>query len=251
MRVARVGFTPLKGGRHLAQPSVELTEGGPRGDRAFCLVDPADRRCLRTVENPTLLQARVHWDGTELSVELPTGTLAGEPVPTGEVLRVDYWGRTPQAQIVDGPWAAALSRHLGREVLLAAFGPGEVVYGASVSLITDASLARLSDEVGSRLDAARFRATFQLSGDVEPHAEDDWVGRRLTLGTAEIEVRGLIPRCAVIDLDPASGVRDRRVLGALGAYRRRQGEIPFGVDAVVTVPGRLAAGDEARLVTGR
>lgn len=249
MRVARVGFTPLKGGRHRTHESVRLAADGPVGDRAFCLVDAVTDRCLRTVENPTLLQAGVSWDGTVLSVELPTGTVAGEPVSTGVVRDVDYWGRTQQARVMDGPWAGALSEHLGRDVLLASFTPGDVVYGAPVSLVTDASVARLAEVVGAPVDAARFRATFQLGGDLEPHAEDGWIGRRLTLGTAEIEIRSLIPRCAVIDLDPAAGVPDLRLLKALGGYRRDQ-QLGFGVDAVVTVPGRVSVGDEAALGTG-
>lgn len=247
MRVARIGFTPLKGGRHRTHPSVELTPAGPLGDRAFCLVAPTTGRCLRTVENPTLLQSHVSWDGAVLSVELPTGSAVGEPVPSGQVREFDYWGRNAEVQVVDGPWAAAFSAHLGREVVLATAAPGDVVYGASVSLVTSASLARLADEVGVHVDGARFRATFQLDGDeLTPHAEDEWVGRRLRLGTAEIEVRSIIPRCAVIDLDPDSGVPDLALLKALARYRRDQ-QLGFGVDAVVTVPGAVSTGDLAAL----
>lgn len=244
MHVARIGFTPLKGGRHRTHDSVVLSADGPVGDRAFCLVDPVAGRCLRTVENPTLLRTSVCWDGTVLSAQLPSGTVAGEPVPTGEVREVDYWGRTAALQVVDGPWAAAYSAHLDREVALARAAPGDVVYGASVTLVTSSSLARLSDEVGAPVDAARFRATFELdTGDLPAHVEDEWVGRRLTIGTAEVRVRGLVPRCAVIDLDPATGVRDLRVLELLGRHRRGDGELAFGVDAEVTRPGRVATGD--------
>ena len=63
MRVSRIGFTPLKGGRHRTHGSVVLAEDGPVGDRVFCLVDPVADRCLRTVENPTLIRTSVTWDG--------------------------------------------------------------------------------------------------------------------------------------------------------------------------------------------
>lgn len=251
MRVARIGFTPLKGGRHRSHPSVLLTGTGPRGDRAFCLVDPAVDRCLRTVENPTLLQTCASWDGRVLSVELPSGTVVGEPVRTAEVREVDYWGRSAVVHLVEGPWAAAYSAHLGREVVLACAAPGEVVYGGSVTLVTDGSLARLADQVGAPVDGARFRATFQLdSGDAQPHVEDGWAGRRLRLGTAEVRVRGVVARCAVIDLDPASGVRDLGLMKALAGYRRGHGEVAFGVDAEVTVPGWVRTGDQAMLTKG-
>lgn len=244
MRVARIGFTPLKGGRHRAHGSVVLTATGPLGDRAFCLVDPALDRCLRTVENPTLLQTSASWDGVVLSARLPSGTVAGEPVRTGEVRRVDYWGRTAVLEVVEGPWAAAYSAHLGREVVLAATAPGEVVYGGSVSLVTTGSLARLADEVGASVDGARFRATFEVdTGGLESHVEDGWVGRHVRLGAAEVRVRGLVPRCAVIDHDPASGIRDLDLLKALAGRRRGEEGVVFGVDAEVTVPGRVTTGD--------
>ena len=248
MQVARIGFTPLKGARHRTHESVQLTGTGPLGDRTFCLVDPATGRCLRTVGSPTLLQTSASWDGSVLSVELPSGAVAGEPVPTGEVRTVDYWGRGAVVELVDGPWAAAYSAHLGREVVLARSAQGDVVYGGPVTLVTNGSLARLADEVGAPVDGARFRATFQLDGDdLPPHAEDGWVGRRLRLGTAEVQVRGVIPRCAVIDLDPASGVRDLGLLKALAGYRPDHNGVPFGVDADVTVPGRVRTGDPATL----
>lgn len=250
MLVARIGFTPLKGGRHRTHGSVVLSGSGPVGDRVFCLVDVAAGRCLRTVENPGLLRTSVSWDGAVLSAELPSGTVSGAPAPTGEVREVDYWGRTVALEVVDGPWAAAYSDHLGTEVVLARSAPGDIVYGASVTLVTRTSLAGLAREVGASVDGARFRATFELEGEhLCPREEDDWIGRRLRIGDAEVRVRGLVPRCRVIDLDPATGVHDRRLLEALARGHRRDGLVTFGVEAEVTRPGRVTTGDPAGSAT--
>jgi uncharacterized protein YcbX len=244
MHVARIGFTPVKGGRHATHESVELTGAGPAGDRVFCLVDPATDRVVRTVENPTLLQACASWDGVVLSVQLPSVTVAGTPVRTGEVRRIDYWGRTAAVETVDGPWAAAYSTLLGREVVLAASAPGDVVYGGAVTLVTRASLAALAGVVGEPVGGARFRATFEVDGgDLRPYAEEGWVGRRLRLGAAEVRVRSVVPRCAVIDHHPVSGLRDRALLKALAGRRDAPVELGFAVDAEVTVPGQVVTGD--------
>ena len=249
MHVGRIGFTPVKGGRHRTHESVVLTPDGPLRDRSFCLLDPAAGRVVRTVENPTLLQTSASWDGVVLSVALPSVTEVGVPVPTGDVRTVDYWGRKAALEIVEGPWAAAYSAHLGREVVLASSAPGDVVFGASVSLVTEASLARLSEEVGATVDGARFRATFEVDGDsLRAHAEEEWVGRRLRLGTAEVRVRSVIPRCAVIDHHPVTGARDLRLLKALGRYRPSRGDVEFGVDAEVTAPGIVQTGDPVAVV---
>jgi uncharacterized protein YcbX len=249
VHIERIGFTPLKGGRHVEHPTVDLTPDGPAGDRVFCLVDPARERVLRTVENPTLLQATARWDAGVLSVQLPDVAVEGVPQPTGEELKVDYWGRPAQVEVVDGPWAEAYSRHLGVEVLLArAAHAGEVVYGGSVTLATTSSMALLAGRVGHPVASERFRSTFLVDTSGQPpHVEDTWVGRVLDVGEARIRVRGIVPRCAVVDLDPDTGRRDTDVLGTLAGYRRGQGEISFGVDAVVTAAGRVRAGDLATL----
>jgi uncharacterized protein YcbX len=244
VRITRIGLTPVKGGRHTGRPSVELSLGGPVGDRVFCLVDRARARVLRTVENPTLVQTAARWHDGVLAVTLPSVRVQGVPVPTGETLKVDYWGRVAALEVVDGPWAAAYSDHLGYDVVLArASHPGEVVYGASVSLVTTSSLDLLAQHTGEDVDDAQFRATFTVdTTGLPPHVEDDWVGRRLRLGDAEVEVRGGLPRCAVIDLDPLSGSRRSPVMKALARYRQHAGEVVFGVDAVVTSSGGVDVG---------
>ena len=182
MRVERIGFTPIKGGRHAAHGSVELASTGPVGDRAFCLVDPARSRVLRTVENPTLVKNLAHWHAGVLSVRLPFGVFEGAPLGTGSVLEVDYWGRPARLEVVDGPWAAAYSRFLGLDVVLARAAPGEVVYGAPVSLVTTSSLRWLEERTGTPVDPVRFRSTFVVSSDEPVRVEDGWVGRELQVG---------------------------------------------------------------------
>ncbi len=251
MRVQRIGFTSLKGARHRAHDTVQLALDGPAGDRVFCLVDPARRRVLRTVENPSLVRATATWDAGVLSVDLPGSTVEGAPTPTGEVLKVDYWGRSAAVETVEGPWAQAFSDYLGYAVVLArSVSPGEVVYGASVTVLTTGSMRLLSERLGRDVDSARFRSTFLVESDGEPHVEDSWVGRELRLGEAAVMVRGTVPRCAVVDLDPETGVRDAPVLKALAGYRRGLQDVHFGVDAVVVAPGAVSVGDPADLERG-
>ena len=258
VRVSRIGFTPLKGGRHREHPYVDLAMAGPVGDRVFCLVDPARGRVLRTVENPTLLQTSAGWDAGVLTATLPDRIVSGVPAPTGEVLKVDYWGRVAALEVLDGPWAAAYSRHLGYDVLLSrATNPGEVVYGASVSLVTTTAMRTLARRLGGHLNEAAFRATFTVDTGAATRLDDlvrstaeDGSSRRVRVGGAEIEVRSGVPRCAVVDLDPLTGVRASEVLRTLAGYRRGAGGLLFGMDAVVTEPGRVRVGDVVHTVEG-
>ena len=186
MFVSRVGFTSLKGARHLSRRFVDLTLDGPVGDRVFCLIDPVRGRVLRTVEID-LVQTPASWDAGVLTVMLPGATVEGVPAATRQARQLDYWARRVAVEIVDGPWAAAYSRHLGYDVVLARSTAGTVVYGASVSLVTTGSLDELSRRVGTRVLDSQMRSTFTVHTDA-PHQEDAWLGRRLTLGEAEVEV---------------------------------------------------------------
>lgn len=252
MHVSRIGFTPLKGTRHTSLDEAMLASGGPVGDRVFCLVDLEERRVLRSVENPSLVEVRSSWDGHTLGLVLPDGTIVrGAPYDEpGDELKTDYWGRPAVLQLQTGPHGSALSDHLGRPVRLARAAPGEVVYGGAVSIVTTSALQELAARAGDpqlgRQDA-RFRATVTL--DTDGSSQDDLdllpVGTRITLGRATLEVAGPIPRCAVVDRDPVTGRQTAPVLSTLAGYRRGVGEVCFGVDARVVVPGGVRQGDPA------
>ena len=247
MRVAAVGFTPVKGMRHTSYDTVVLDEHGPVGDRAFCVVDVPERRVLRTVQNPSLVAVRPRWDGRVLDLVLPSGeTASAAPTASGERITCDYWGRQAALDLLDGPHAALVSSWLGVPVRLAAAPPGAVVYGAPVSVVSLASLRDLSDRVGRPdlvREAARLRATVVVDTE-EPYVEETWAGRTLRLGAATVRVNAPIPRCAVIDLDPVTGVPSARLLQALaGRPDAASGELHFGVDAHVVEPGVVRPGD--------
>lgn len=235
MQVARIGLTPLKGSRHAELGSVHLDSTGPVGDRVFCLVDPDEGRVLRTVEHPRLVLVEAGWDGAVLTTSTPEGgVVTAAPRPTGEVLAFDYWGREATVELQDSPHAEQLGRHLGRPLRLARVSrPGEVVYAGSVSLAATGEIAALGES-----DPARFRSTLTIEAGELPAA-----GTRLAVGDAVIRVRTALPRCRVIDIDPGTGAMDTHHLATLAEWPRQVGELPFGMDADVLVPGTVRTGD--------
>ncbi|MHC9234648.1 MOSC domain-containing protein [Pseudooceanicola sp. 502str34] len=113
----------------------------------------------------------------------------------------------------------------------------------SVALLGRASLEALSAACGTALDERRFRGNLWIEG-LEPFAEFDWVGRRLTLGGAELEVVERIGRCRATEANPETGTRDVNTLKAL---REHFGHTDFGVYARVIRGGEIALGDEVVL----
>jgi uncharacterized protein YcbX len=246
LAVQTAGFSPVKGTRHLAHSAVHLDARGPAGDRAFALVDPRAARVIRTVQHPSLMAVVARLEGDGLSLTLPAGRSVVAPAtPSGESLTCDYWGRSVELALLDGPHASLLSEHLGHDVRLAAAPRGGVVFGEPVTLVGTASLADLADRTGraSLVDeAARFRATLVVETD-EPYVEDAWLGATVRVGDATLRIGGPIPRCAVIDHHPDTGHRDVRLLKALVEHRptNRAGEPMFGVYATCVEGGEVRA----------
>ncbi len=252
MHVSRIGFSALKGARHVARDEARLEVEGPVGDRRFALVDRAAGRVLRTIENPSLVAIRAAYDAAAgpgepdvLELHLPDGTeLRAATQDSGEELRAEYWGRSARLHVQDGPHAAVLAHHLGREVVLARTEPGEVVYSGAVTVIGTSELSQLAARAGEPALAhqdARFRST--LTVHAQRGIDDLAPGTLLRVGSATLRVRGPVPRCAVIDRDPVSGARSGEVLKTLAGCRERDGEVWFGLDTDVVTPGPVSVGD--------
>lgn len=238
-RITRLGLALIKGTRHTDRDEIELDDHGPVGDRTWCLVDRAAARVLRTVENPSLIQLVARDLGDRLAVTTPDGqtTEAGTRAAADGIRGVDYWGRGARIRLQDTDLNSLFSDHLEREVMLALADRGDVVYAEPISIVTTGALRRLSEAITQRGYAVppalevRFRATVTLDAD-----EDPAPGTRLQLGEAVVEVGEPLERCAVIDLDPASGERNSRLLEHV---RSADGRLLFGVGARVVTPGVL------------
>jgi uncharacterized protein YcbX len=82
------------------------------------------------------------------------------------------------------------------------------------------------------------------------HEEDGWIGQRVAIGDAELRISAPVPRCAITTQDPDTGERDLDTLRTIIAYRglRDGTDVDFGVWGEVQSPGRIALGDEVRLL---
>ena len=242
--VCRAGFTPVKGMRHLARDGVDLDVQGAVGDRSYCLVDVDEARVLRTVQHPSLIGVVARVEGDVLDLTLPSGdATTATAVRTGRTIRCDYWGRPVDLDLTDGPHSELVSAWLGRRVRVAAAPRGGVVFGDPLTVVGTASLRELARRTGHDEltdQSGRFRATLVVETDV-PYVEDSWSGREVVLGDAVVRFGGPVPRCAVVDHHPETGVKDVRLLAGLARERptNRVGEPMFGVYAACVVPGRV------------
>jgi MOSC domain-containing protein len=253
--VAWISFTPVKGLRLQDLPEAHLTEDGIPGDRAFFLVDGGFMVSATRLGPLVAVEPVYDADAGTLALRFPDGEGVAGPVELGGFEPVGFYDETLRAQPVDGPFAAALSEHCGRPLRLFA-APAErpgVDRGreGAATLLSLASLERLRLEAGagSPVDQRRFRMTFGVEG-IDAHEEDSWVGHRLRVGEAVLEVAGHVGRCALTTRQPETGVVDFKTLHVLRAYRdsvESSEPLPFGVHARVVAAGRVRVGDPIAL----
>lgn len=250
--VSGLALAPVKGTRIQTVERIELTPGGARGDRVFYVIDERERmRNGKQIGELQQISARYELQDQVLSLEFPDGRRATAAVQYGEVLTTRYFSAELEARLVLGPFSEALSEFVGQPLRLVAPDIIALDRGpdGAASLISRASVARLAGQARSQdLDARRFRMLIEVDG-VEAHAEDGWVGRRVRVGEALVQVRGNVGRCLVTSRDPESGEIDLPTLDLLGEYRREVSStepLPFGVHAAVLEPGAVAVGDPVR-----
>ena len=109
-----------------------------------------------------------------------------------------------------------------------------------VSLINLESVRDLERRMGVNLNPLRMRANIYVEGEA-PWAElRALAGAKLRVGEVILEVIKPIPRCVAVHVDPATGVRDLDVVGAL---RQNYGHVDCGLYLRVATGGRLREGD--------
>jgi uncharacterized protein len=252
--VTTLSTTPIKGTRLQTVDSVTLEATGAQGDRRYYLIDGRDRmvNAKQLGELTALLASDSDSDsGSEsrLRITFPDGHAVEGEVRLGERVATRFYSSEVPGQLVLGPWAGALTDYAGQPLrLVRALDGGAVDRRAegAVTLISTASLRRLS-EVAEReqIDARRFRMLVQVDG-LEAHAEDRWVGRSVRLGEATVRFGGHVGRCLITSRDPETGQIDLPTLDVLGRYRRgldTTEPLAFGIYGAVIDPGTVRVGD--------
>nr|WP_243867480.1 MOSC domain-containing protein [Paenibacillus sp. BK720] len=117
------------------------------------------------------------------------------------------------------------------------------VDGASILIITDSSLNKLQQTWGKKLDERRFRANFVVKVADDSITEGDWIGRRLKISDARLQVDSFCQRCVLITMNPDTQVKDPTLLRKVN----EEFNLHFGVYASVVKTGTVKQGDKVFL----
>ena len=263
-RVALVRRYPVKSMQGEDLETVEVTDRGLLGDRAYALLDEQTGKIV-SAKNPRVWPGVL--DNRARFLSPPTST-AGMPAA-----RIRF--AEGQAVSTDEPDIdSRLSKRLGRPVKLlraAVAGavaegywpdhdwlperdtvfefplpPGTFFDGASVHLLTTATLRRLRALLPtSEVAVERFRPNFVVETDDsdDGFVENAWIGRRIAIGNAILRVGGPCPRCVMTTLAQVDIPKDSDILRT--AVRENAGNV--GVYASVERGGTIRKGDAVSL----
>ncbi len=129
-----------------------------------------------------------------------------------------------------------------------AYAPGHRVGladGYPLHLTTEESLSDLNRVLPTRTNMLRYRPNLVVSGG-RPWEEDEW--RVLKMGGVEFHLVKPCARCTVVTIDQGSGTRGREPLHTLKSFRKWEGKVFFGQNAVFSGTGRFRVGENVHIL---
>ena len=259
-RIVAIWRYPVKSMMGEELNAIDVTERGLRGDRAHALVDVETGKIV-SAKNPrrwpSLFDFRAAYvDEPRDDQTLPAVRITlpdGESVTTDQVdselqlsaavgrkVRVTKSpaaGATSEGYWPDDAWLAQRD-----EVFQFALPPGTFFDGATIHLVTTATLDRLRVvNPASRFEVPRFRPNLVIEPTNEANGfiENGWIGRTLLFGEVRLRVDGPCPRCIMTTLSQGSLPKDPGVLRTV--VQENGGNV--GVYATVVKGGRVRRGD--------
>ncbi len=257
LRLESLHVYPIKGAAGLSPDSWEVDRRGFRYDRRWMVVQPSGE-FLTQRDLPELCLIRPRIETPHLVVAAPGMPELRLPLAPlgGRRIRVRVWNDRFDALLTSPEADQWFTEYLGIPAGLAWFPedgvrPADTRYAppdTPVSfadafpflVISQASLDDLNARLPQPLPMNRFRPNIVVSGS-GPFAEDGW--RRIRVGELELDLVKPCARCVVTTTDQLTGKREKEPLRTLATYRRVDGKVMFGQNALHDRPGRLARHD--------
>jgi uncharacterized protein len=215
---------PVKSMAGQALASTEISWAGLAGDRRWAFVRPDSK-----------------------DSGFPWHTIREFPQMSGYVALLREPGRPDNSRVLvrppDGRRYDVTDPRLAAEL-----GPGVTVMRLNrgafdampVSVISDSTVAALCTLARLPGNELRFRPNVVVTLDSgAAFEEDQWVGSAVRIGTAVVRIDRRDSRCTVVNVDPARGRPDSRLLKVIGATRGACA----GVYGTTVRPGLIRVGD--------
>ncbi|MGE7763949.1 MOSC domain-containing protein [Peribacillus sp. NPDC096540] len=215
-------------------PKTKVMGYGLYGDRSHAFKD-MNGKFLTITQVPEMVRYQAVFSGEESLDHYPEIQVK---TPSGNVLT---WG--------EAAFQEEMERLLKQEASFVVYPPAHIPLGAieeeNILLVSDASIAELTELWGNKVDSRRFRHNLVLSlVNKQPFLEEQWLGKRLQIGDhVQLEIKRHCERCMIITVDPTDSKRDPSLLKTVVKERNNH----FGLYASVIRTGEICLGDQVFL----
>ena len=255
---------PLKGAAGISLQRAEVDARGFAGDRRWMIVDEQGAFVTQR-GSPGLARVVPSLDAKGLRLELPNENSCLVQLPGAEAPRaaVKVWSDQVSARDAGDEASSFLSDYLGKQVRLVWMPDDEIrpveerpgTDGQQVSfadgfpflVVASASLDELNRRLDTPVPMNRFRPNIVIGG-ASADAEDTWY--RYRIGAIEFTHVKPCARCVVTTIDQATLAKGAEPLKTLATYRKRDGEVIFGQNAVHCGAGPVVVGDAVEVLEG-
>ena len=277
--VAGLWRYPVKSMQGEAIEGVPVSERGFLGDRAYALIDKESGK-IGSAKNPRrwpkLLDFRAVFreppspdrSSAPVRIDFPdgSGSVSSDSTDVNDRLSrafnraVVLASAAPEAPALEEYWpdidGLAHRETVTDETIGMGAPPGTFFDFSAVHLVTTATLASLARAYPQgRFDWRRFRPNIIVESDAEGFPENDWVGRRISIGD-ELMLEVLIPcpRCVMTTLSQGDLPLDSGILRTVAQKNNvmiaplGQAMPSVGVYAKVLTGGMVSRGDQVRLM---
>jgi uncharacterized protein YcbX len=116
--------------------------------------------------------------------------------------------------------------------------------GFPLLIMTQATAELLSEKLGEPISINRFRPNIVLDG-CDAHAEDEW--ENISINNIDIRVVKPCSRCVIPSIDQQTATKHPSLLKTLAGYRRSNGKVYVGQNALHQANGKISVGDSVTI----
>lgn len=268
LTITSLTIYPVKSLAGISLNSAKLENRGFKYDREWMVVTEGGQFLTQRELAPMALIQTAILEHT-LRLTMPLGDSVEVPLSIdktqvdAKVMTVKVWNDTCQAVDQGAEAADLLSRNLEKKVRLVrmepsfkrivdqkyANSPDNVVSfadGFPVLVISDESLAELNRRLEYPLPMNRFRPNITIGGSA-PFAEDSW--SEITIDNVKLSLVKPCARCQITTIDQDTAEASQEPLKTLSFFRKENGKIMFGQNAIPQNNGEIRLGDAVLVKT--
>lgn len=264
LTLSTINIYPVKSLGGISLQTAQVLRRGLEYDREWMVVDPSGHFVTqREIPRMALIETAIadsalvlsHNSHGQVKVLLDAEQHAARNVK--EMLSVRVWEDLCPAYDQGDEAADFLSDFLDKNVRLVrmehgferhvdqdyAISQSDIVGFADcfpVLVISEESLAELNEKLEFPLPMNRFRPNITISGS-RPFAEDTW--SEIAVGASRLALRKPCARCPITTIDQETAEMSKEPLRTLSFFRKQNGKVMFGQNAVVLETGAITVGD--------